>query len=1349
MMFKRIMTFFAAVVLMLSMLPKNAITAKAATEITETDFNKRMSTFRNNVYSHGATYKNDNSGTLGIECFGYANYIAKYIYGSFPCSDMSAYNKNAGWTVVYGANAVDNLHVGDIVRYGFHSIFITKIDGNTIYYTDANRQGNNIVRWDSQIYRNTLKELVAKKLSSGPSSYDGKHYTGWVAHYKNWEDEYTLSINFNANGGTIPAKQLYKVTTGSTTLQLRQSPGLSAAVLAQIPNGETIEAKATATADGYTWINTTYGGKTGWCAVSGGLATRTGYYLQSDLMYKHETAALYSQKWTYGSGKTNGLVNDTTFKIEKEGHTFVGWSRSIDGSTTVFDQDDTSLKAEDICSELKNGSQTITLYAIWKANAPASQVFYYNSNGGIGSMSSVYSEKGSAVVLPNNTFQKSGCTFMGWSFQRDDGYWYTDGKIWASEATMEAHGYTKRILAPGSTIGLTEPFVTDETDHSYTVFATWRDDSIQDIGLSAIEKKNIYYVGDTIDVSQIELTVRYKDGSYGRVTEGFSCTPMVLSTEGQQTITVTYGGLSASFTVQVTGVKTAKSNGTGKKDNKGYLLPSTSAGTIADQGVWANDAVQVLCKDGDFYLAFIPWGATSVTKENRVLLYLPTSSVTVSGTIPTAAQYYSMNPTGTYNATANTQVYVYHRTDGGSKPVKYNGVAYTTMGPVKAGERVKILYEMDGYYCIQTASYTGFAAKSAFTLDRRLCGVQCNIGSMTATAGEQIDLSVLRVNAMYSDGSTAVVTDYAITLPDTNTAGVKYAQLTYGGFATFFTVDVFNPNASAIVIENMPNTDKFVVGDQFDPTGMTLRVIYENGTEEVVTAENAKFTYDFTEPGYTMVRVEYLGVSTDAIVLVYAPPIFKAGDVTGYIGQKVSVPVICNTEENNIGIHSFAATFSYDASKLQYRGIVVSESIDTNRVVINAGTAGKIIVTYASDVQIPINGVLMELQFTALDNAEENTSHAITVEHCEMYDLSSYPLTVTEKNGSIFSLGYVKVEYDVGEGSVCPQTEQVKYGQQIFVTNAVPMRTGFNFRGWTLTAGSREIDYRAGDVMDCVNSVVLYAVWEEKMVDQWNITLEEGFKINFFLNISNSLMNTAILEVSVGQRTEEYNIGDLLQCEDGKHKLTVNISAAQMTEDVIISLINNEEIIETVTYNVVQYCEYVLSHEGYSSYHDLVRQMLNYGGAAQVHFGYNTGDLANTGVTDISTVAVPQTTEKQSVCGKADGISFYGASLVYRDRIAVRYYFNATDISAHTFTVNGKAYTPVLKDGMYYIEIADILPQNLNQQISLIVTDKNSQEMTVSYGPMNYIVRMSQTGSESLKALLKALYNYHLAASQL
>ena len=83
--------------------------------------------------------------------------------------------------------------------------------------------------------------------------------------------------------------------------------------------------------------------------------------------------------------------------------------------------------------------------------------------------------------------------------------------------------------------------------------------------------------------------------------------------------------------------------------------------------------------------------------------------------------------------------------------------------------------------------------------------------------------------------------------------------------------------------------------------------------------------------------------------------------------------------------------------------------------------------------------------------------------------------------------------------------------------------------------------------------------------------------------------------------------------------------------------------------------------------------------------------------------------------------------------------------SGCTFSINGKNYLPVAKEGMYYVEVADILPQNLDQQIILNVANTQGKTLSVSYGPMNYIVRMNQTGDSKTQNLMEALYNYHLA----
>ena len=80
--------------------------------------------------------------------------------------------------------------------------------------------------------------------------------------------------------------------------------------------------------------------------------------------------------------------------------------------------------------------------------------------------------------------------------------------------------------------------------------------NVQDVTLSGIAiasnpTKTSYYVGDTLDTTGLKLTAAYNNGTTQTITSGFTCTPTALSTAGVQTVTVNYGGKTATFTVNV------------------------------------------------------------------------------------------------------------------------------------------------------------------------------------------------------------------------------------------------------------------------------------------------------------------------------------------------------------------------------------------------------------------------------------------------------------------------------------------------------------------------------------------------------------------------------------------------------------------------------------------------------------------------------------------------------------------------------------------------------------------------------------------------------------------------------
>lgn len=75
--------------------------------------------------------------------------------------------------------------------------------------------------------------------------------------------------------------------------------------------------------------------------------------------------------------------------------------------------------------------------------------------------------------------------------------------------------------------------------------------SVSSVSIKSNPTKTTYTCGDTLNTSGLKLTVKYSNGKEETVSSGFSCSPSTLSSEGKQTVTVSYGGKSAKFSVNV------------------------------------------------------------------------------------------------------------------------------------------------------------------------------------------------------------------------------------------------------------------------------------------------------------------------------------------------------------------------------------------------------------------------------------------------------------------------------------------------------------------------------------------------------------------------------------------------------------------------------------------------------------------------------------------------------------------------------------------------------------------------------------------------------------------------------
>ena len=255
-----------------------------------------------------------------------------------------------------------------------------------------------------------------------------------------------------------------------------------------------------------------------------------------------------------------------------------------------------------------------------------------------------------------------------------------------------------------------------------------------------------------------------------------------------------------------------------------------------------------------------------------------------------------------------------------------------------------------------------------------------------------------------------------------------------------------------------------------------------------------------------------------------------------------------------------------------------------------------------------------------------------------------------------------------------------------------------------------------------------------------SVTLGSELVVNFYAEVTDT--EGAAMTFCVGKDTKTVPVSQARYVEGNLYAFPCTIVPAQMTDTIEASLSDSGNTYQTST-SVRAYAEKLFNSKQWDKLaaNELMVATLNYGAAVQEYFGYNTENLANAGYEKVADVVIPEADSSSRASGSVSGISYYGASLVFKTRIAVRFYFTVSgNIADYSFSV-GEA--PVYKNGMYYVEVPDINPQDYANDITLTVND----QLTVTYSPMQYISRMHEkTESEELKVLVTELYQYHLTA---
>lgn len=127
--------------------------------------------------------------------------------------------------------------------------------------------------------------------------------------------------------------------------------------------------------------------------------------------------------------------------------------------------------------------------------------------------------------------------------------------------------------------------------------------------------------------------------------------------------------------------------------------------------------------------------------------------------------------------------------------------------------------------------------------------------------GDSLDTSGLEVISKYTDGASRNLTDYSVSKLDSSSAGEKEISVRYKNHTVTFKVTVYE--LKGIRISHYPNKIYYKIGETFDPSGLTVVEVRNDGSEKEITDYTVS-GFDSSKAGSKTITVSY-SMTSDGI----------------------------------------------------------------------------------------------------------------------------------------------------------------------------------------------------------------------------------------------------------------------------------------------------------------------------------------------------------------------------------------------------------------------------------------------------------------------------------------------------
>ncbi len=169
---------------------------------------------------------------------------------------------------------------------------------------------------------------------------------------------------------------------------------------------------------------------------------------------------------------------------------------------------------------------------------------------------------------------------------------------------------------------------------------------------------------------------------------------------------------------------------------------------------------------------------------------------------------------------------------------------------------------------------------------------------LTYIEGEKFDKTGMVIEGTLSNGTKKEITDYLVMPNGDLPLGLEMFSVTYGDLEVFGSLTVVAKEIVTVEIESMPTKTVYKNYEVFDPTGLVLKVSYNNGKYDLVDS-NIKYNREILYNAKDSTTVSYLGIEVRVPISVtkvahYGVPNQKP---TTYIDAKAVVDQLSSLEQ--------------------------------------------------------------------------------------------------------------------------------------------------------------------------------------------------------------------------------------------------------------------------------------------------------------------------------------------------------------------------------------------------------------------------------------------------------------------